>query len=363
MSTRSALQKISLILVVAALLTLSAEWALRRGATHIVLRDLKTSGGSIEANPEFLIQYDGGKRRYVPNTHVIIRNHYLSGKDVNVDINALGLRDDEIAPQKPGAEQRIIVIGDSITAGDYLNVEEVYVRQLQRLLNSRQGYLTYRTINAGIGNVGLREEIDLLSEVIDPVKPDIVVVGFYLNDSRPPWGFAGEIGDYGWLRRHSLFAATTYRLMAQLQWISSQDVDRFAWIPALETLDWKNKITDFDRLADLAKYDWGAAWQESSWNVVKDELERLKRMQDRYSFKAYVAILPVTYQLETSFGERRPQDKMLELLKTEGFSAIDLLPALKGAPTQDLFFDHCHLNSRGNLVVAEKLAEAILASN
>lgn len=347
------------ILSVALVILLGAEWALRAGSTYIVQRDLKTSQGSIEANPEFLIQYQGGKRRFVPNTHVIIKNHYLSGQDVNVDINSLGLREDEFPAKRRSPERRILVLGDSITSGDYLNVNDVYVRQLQKLLNEHSDIINYRTINAGIGNIGTKEELDLLEEILGPTDPDLVILSFYLNDSRPPWGFAGEIGNYGWLRRHSLLASTLYRVLAQFQWVKAQDVDRFAWIPAVDTLAWRTTPSDFAKLTKLAEYDWGAAWQDSSWALIDKELNRLKELQAAHGFKVIVAIFPVIYQLQTEFEERRPQIRLSELANAKGFYVSDLYAILKTDKPSELFFDHCHLNSNGNRLVAETLEKAV----
>ena len=50
--------------------------------------------------------------------------------------------------------------------------------------------------------------LDHFDDDLRASRPDLVVVAFYLNDSRPPWGFtfSDEVGHPGWLRRHSVAA-------------------------------------------------------------------------------------------------------------------------------------------------------------
>ena len=65
----------------------------------------------------------------MPSAHVVIRNHYLSKKDVVMDVNSLGFRDAELPAVKAPGELRILALGDSITWADYLQAEEAYVER------------------------------------------------------------------------------------------------------------------------------------------------------------------------------------------------------------------------------------------
>src|SRR4051812_48969297 len=68
------------------------EFYLRGEATYIVKAEIARSGGLLEATPSFLIQQTARGRRLVPDTHVIIKNHFLSQQDVQIDTNSLGFR-------------------------------------------------------------------------------------------------------------------------------------------------------------------------------------------------------------------------------------------------------------------------------
>src|SRR4029450_996319 len=165
--------------------------------------------------------------------------------------------------------------GDSITWGDYVRDEETYVRQAARSLEAALGYRV-EAINAGVGDTGSQEQIDILEESGLRVKPDIVVLGFYLNDSRPPWGFPAELEGRNWVRRHSLFVDKVYEKLTLRRWLRQQGADRFAWVDAQYRLDWKHDRAAFLELAHLAQYDWGAACVEDSWTAIDRELTRLE---------------------------------------------------------------------------------------
>ena len=332
---------------------------MRSEVTHIVQKELASQRGFVEANPEFLVQDTARGRRFVPNARVIIRNHYLSKQDVPLDINSLGFRSAEIASVKAPNERRVMFLGDSVTVSDYLPENETFPflveQNLQRALPDKRVV----GINAGIGNIGTEEEVNILEDAGSAVRPDLIVLGFYLNDSRPPWGFSGEIGDRGWLRRHSLLAETIYQQLEQRRWLDRQGVDRFGWIEKSQQLDWKNSPEALKQLANDARYDWGAAWQESAWNSTKTQFVRLKEQAAKLDAPVLVVIFPVIYQVDAAYVDNGPQKRLGALSQELGFTALDIVPQLRARIREKLFYDHCHLTKEGNAVVADAIVQAI----
>ncbi|RIL08651.1 MAG: hypothetical protein DCC75_08345, partial [Proteobacteria bacterium] len=306
-----------------------AEFYLRREVSYIVRKTIKDSGGLIEQNPEFLVDYTGGGRRYVPGAHVVIKNHFTSHKDVEMKINSLGFRDDEIPLEKQQSELRILALGDSITAADYLPREESFVERAEAYLQETLPDRKVSVINAGIGNIGTEEAIAILQERGLSLKPDIVMLNFYLNDSRPPWGFAGEIGDRGWLRRHSLVAEQLYRRIKEYDWYKDQGEKRFGWRSLTGELNWSSDREAFLKLAGSAEFDWGTAWQAESWVKTRGELLHLKELALRHKFEVLIVALPVSFQVYADFVEDYPQRELQRISAELGFSFLNLLPALR----------------------------------
>lgn len=357
---RRIILRLFVTLICLAITAVLFEFYLRTQVSYVVRQQLADRGGILEANPEFLIQYTDRGRRLVPNTAVVIKNHWLSHQDVPVSTNSLGFRDKELAPVLPADERRVLFLGDSITLGDYLPAEEVYVEQMESALNLLSSGTHFQVINAGVGNIGIEDEIQILEESYEKVKPHEVWLAFYLNDSRPPWGFAGEIGDRGWLRRHSILFETIYKNLKLGEWAAEQDPDRFAWIQEKDKLNWVENRDDLLKLAASAKYDWGAAWQEDSWSVVARELDRLKTLGERGGFVSRVVMFPVSFQVEANYVEDAPQRRMQQLAEERHLPYYDVLPLLRKERGKKLFFDQCHPTAEGNRIIGRELASVYL---
>lgn len=337
------------------------ELYLRREVTFIVAKNIKEHGGIIQQDPEFLVQYSGRGRRFVPNAEVTIYNHFISRKDVEVRINSLGFRGGEVAVPKPSGTQRVVVLGDSITAGDYLNEDDVYMRVAERRARELLPGKSIEFINTGIGNIGTEEEVNILEDSGLSLQPDVVVVGYYLNDTRPPWGFAGEIGDRGWLRRHSLLAETIYRNLKEYKWKEEQGERRFGWIAAKEKLPWATDHEKFLELAHAAEFDWGAAWEKEAEEINRRQFMRLSALAAQHHFKVLLIVFPVSFQVYAQFLEDSPQRQLALLAKEFDFQFLDLLPLFRDHNSEAaLFFDQCHPTERGNALVGEKLAETLV---
>ncbi|MBN8549326.1 MAG: hypothetical protein J0M12_08440, partial [Deltaproteobacteria bacterium] len=193
-------------------------------------------------------------------------------------------------------------------------------------------------------------------------QADVIVLNFYLNDSRTPWGFSGEIGDRGWLRKRSLVVEATYRVLEEQRWIAKQEVDRFGWVKASEELDWKHRPEELKKLAALAEYDWGSAWNDSSWEKVQGQLQRLKELAAEAGAKVVVVAFPVSFQVQAEYVDDGPQKKIALLAKEAGFEFFDVLPTLRANSSENLFYDQCHLTAKGNELVAGAVGKFLLES-
>jgi len=345
------------VLLTATVLALAGEVYVRRTQSYIVSQqEQQRRLGLVEQNPSLLIHYTPKGKRLIPGAKVIVKHHALSGADIPININSVGFRGEEVALDPTPGVPRILMLGDSITWGDYVRDEETYVRQAARTLEAGLGYRV-EAINAGVGDTGSQEQIDILEESGLRVKPDIVVLGFYLNDSRPPWGFPAELEGRNWLRRHSLFVDKVYEKLTLRRWLRQQGADRFAWVDAQYRLDWKHDRAAFLELAHLAQYDWGAAWVEDSWTTIDRELTRLEAHARRNGFRVATLTFPVRFQVEASTPEDSPQRTFAALARRHGFSNLDLLPVYRAHAGETIFFDWCHPTPAMNRTIGAAVAD------
>lgn len=336
-----------------------AELLGRQSLSYVARSSVSALGGSLEADPELLVEYTARGRRLVPHADVVIHNHYISGLDVDVKTNALGLRDPERSEVPPEGTERVILLGDSIVIQDYLPSEQTLARLLEKQFQSPTGPAV-EVVNAGLSNMGIDEEYQVLSEIMDRLHPHAVLLSFYLNDSRPAWGFSGEIGTRrGWLRKHSIVVDAIIRELEVRKWLSDSQVDRFGWMQLVDQVPWRSDRSALQKMIDAAPYDWGSAWSEEGWGVVEQGLQRIKSLTERYGARFGVIMMPVRYQVEADYVEDAPQRRLAEILDRMGVPHHSLLAAERAHRQEDIFYDWCHPTERGNRIIAPEIAEFI----
>ena len=100
----------------------------------------------------------------------------------NFSINSSGFRDYEFQTEKPPGIKRIVVLGDSTSAGNGIpDVTKVYAKVLERMLND-SGTGQYQVYNLAVGGYHTYQEAEMLRVRGIQYKPDLVLVGFCLND-------------------------------------------------------------------------------------------------------------------------------------------------------------------------------------
>ena len=98
--------------------------------------------------------------------------------------NRFGFREKEFALAHPSDTFRIMVLGDSFTWGMGLGVSERYSNLLQQYL--RQAYPTKKieVLNFAMPGGATENQRDVLQRFYQVIHPDLVIVGFCLNDTQ-----------------------------------------------------------------------------------------------------------------------------------------------------------------------------------
>ncbi len=115
---------------------------------------------------------------------------HLKGTSVrwfHLTTNSLGLREREIPFQKPPGVFRILLLGDSVSMAEGVELEETYLKQLESLVRG-QGWRTLETINAAVRGYGNDQELVLFRRLGKRFEPDLVILAFYTgNDLEDNW--------------------------------------------------------------------------------------------------------------------------------------------------------------------------------
>ncbi|MGD9645373.1 MAG: SGNH/GDSL hydrolase family protein [Pirellulales bacterium] len=305
------------------LLELCTRWVFDRSGMHFGIEMWKYS--RLLKRPSSL---PGLGHEHIPN-----RRAHLMG--VDVAINSLGLRDREVAGQKPEGTKRILVLGDSMTLGWGAAVADCYPQRLQRLLNEQpaaQPSVDYQVLNCGVGNYNTVQEVAYFRERGLALEPDLVVLGFFLNDAELRHDPAQHF-----LARHSY-----------LYVLASSGVDAFLRRSG-SLPDWQSHYAELYR-------DDAAGWRDCRRAI--GELVVLCRKQQ---IPLLVVLIPELHRLGADYPFRAAHQSVTDLVTQQGVRVLDLVAAFDGQEPASLWVSpgDAHPNAKGHQIIAEALAGAV----
>jgi hypothetical protein len=158
----------------------------------------------------------------------------------------------------------------------------------------------------------------------------------------------------GWSRLADRVTTTYARLVHE-----AQVRPRYAWVHDFAARGWVRDRAAYDALVQKASGDWGAAWQDDSWGPVEAALRHMQALGNAQGFGIAVAAFPVSVQVESEHDDDRPQRRIRALAQRLDMPFVDVLPVLRTARGQSLFYDQCHLTPEGNALAAGVIAEMV----
>lgn len=243
-----------------------------------------------------------------------------------VKTNRYGQRDNEYSLKKPPNTVRICVIGDSVTFGTNLRVEDTYPKILERMLNNRYGDREkFEVINfAVVGYNSYQEEI-VLEEKCLPFNPDMVLVGFCLNDDSYTDGLGGLAKE---MSPHALGS----RLHSKL----------------ISYLFYRYERANFEKWNDMAK--------------VGHFFDTLSRLRNSNDFKVLVMVFPYYFKDINAYAEIVKHREVAGIAKRDNLPVIDFMCPWKALDwlTRVRFYnynDRIHFSKKGMNQVAAGVFE------
>lgn len=300
--------------------------------------------------------------RLRPNTRGEIHHHVLSGRDVVIEVDSLGLRYPELAP-KSSDEFRVLVLGDSITFGDFVEEGETWTRQMEALTRGRTKKVLF--INAGLPGAGTAEELALFREIGDRVKPDLVLVGMYLNDAQTgslfftkklpgPWGKSRFLS---WLSDRFQLLDTRFFKRALPGEIDPNWRETFRAGRTLSSGDMFGTRDGFDYEIYNAYMDFGLGWNDKAWRIIESITAALRDAVSAQDARLAVLLFPVHIQVMGTVQRFEPEESCRRMCARLHVPFDDPLPTLRQtwqANHEKLFYDHCHYTPKGYAILARQ---------
>lgn len=100
--------------------------------------------------------------------------------------NSFNFKDYEYPREKAAGVFRVLAVGDSFTQGVGVNFDDAWPKRLERYLAAYHNVegLRYQVFNLGVAGAGTPGEVARIKKYTEEFKPDLIVVGYCMNDSE-----------------------------------------------------------------------------------------------------------------------------------------------------------------------------------
>ncbi|MDP6627214.1 MAG: GDSL-type esterase/lipase family protein [Methanopyri archaeon] len=326
------------ILVTLLLLELGARWfnaPLEPKQETISLRSTTDYGLGYELipNSSFVHIYDSDPYGTLPHD---LRITYL--------VNSWGLRGPERTLDNGEDVYRILVIGDSFTFGEGVAFENSFPAMLEEGLEENAPTdRRYQVINAGIPGYTIYQKTGLLMKLAPWIKPNMIILGFVLNDPITNQESTKRKGD-------DLIYSTQEGEGGEGLGSVLYDLIQRRSENRRDTQD----VEEWYRSYYLGKGK--MRWKKWSLRSI-DQMTRYSKSQN---ITFMLAIFPLIHRLD-DYPFRDIHELIASSCRERGIEVIDLLPVFENSTTSTLWvhpLDH-HPNTKAHQMIADNLRVGI----
>lgn len=307
-----------------------------------------------------------------------------AGRTTSVRLNELGMRGAPVPERRPG-EKRILVVGDSVTFGVGVEVEDTFGYRLQALLSREPG----RRVTVGIGAAPGYGTIDLeriVRRVKQRFEPDLILAGVFLGNDLEDNFQATRIAVDGYRLTGppARIAKESFRMRMSMRFRTWFVVEDFLakYVPTM-SIKIPDMQPEIDAFRDFPAERAGAFFMDHvevtpSMERILDKLEQGLQLVKAAaeSTPVVVLILPTPTHCDEAVYRRMLdrngwaladyrrgalQQRIIERCQQLDLEVLDLTAELESLDhVADAFLPQdAHLDVRGHTVVAEYLAEEL----
>jgi len=281
-----------------------------------------------------------------------------------VENNRFGYRERDFATPKPPGVFRIVILGDSLTWGAGLAPDERYSNLLEKSLNETYPVKKFEVLNFGIPGGPTIEERDILRKYREQVQPDLIIVGFCINDPQP------KSQDYSVERER--FEARTARTLVSVRYRLGR-----IGLPAIAVLI-KNATYGFAEKTNMiptweVSLDRTYVKSSSEWQAFVTALTDIKQMSDEMKLPAPI-FAALNQGEKTGSDYLKPDETINYFVKwtrqaeaaanEAGFKALDYEKEIPIELANDSLVINVldgHPSAKLNQLYAKKLLAAVVA--
>jgi len=278
------------------------------------------------------------KLGYEPVPALDYHGEEMSFYDWQGETNKLGFRDYEHNEKRALGVYRILVLGDSITAGLGLSTyKDTFCGQLENVLEKTEVF------NFGVSGYNTQQEVEIFKEKGLKYSPDLVIVAYCLNDRERDDGDIlltllemeennnqkkiSLVRNHPWLLKSALYRFIKYKIILAFR---------------------KNKL----------KGKQSAYYKALAEDTVEEYFSELADIAKKNNFKVLVVVFPLFEDL-INYKYLKEHSYIKEICEKEKFYYLDLLSVfkedLKGGENK-LAIDIYHPSVLGHRLAGEVIA-------
>jgi hypothetical protein len=270
--------------------------------------------------------------------------------------NNAGFHDDrDYQLAKPGEAVRVVFVGDSMTFGFGVPIEETLVRQAEKTLEATPPAKgkTWQILNMGQLALNTTAELDLIREQVVSYSPDVLVLMYHLNDALSAQ--ASDLGDpMVTTQMISGYVLTTLDADKREQvktWLEKSKADMAALAPGKY---------DLKGLALFAEYR-VSHFTPLYWDVVLKSFDELAALAKEKKFVVVAGIIPALDFPWAEYAFKDVHEKVAKAMKERGFQVVDLLPVLSKHPNAEVMLGGVdgHPSPLADKIIGETMAAAV----
>lgn len=255
--------------------------------------------------------------------------------------NSRGYRDLERSLVKPPGTRRVLSLGDSFAWGASVEFEDAYPQRLERAL-SRRRRETWQVVNLALPGMNSVDEEGQLRTEGFAYAPDVVLLGFVLNDSEDEQAAeARRVADWTEARSRPpglLDHSALFRMVKTRLWATAEN---------------RRRITGYKSMyADDAP----------GWIAARRALKQMGVLCREHGVPFVVAIFPLFGNpLDDRYPFPEIHAKVAQAAAEAGAKVVDLLPAYRGLRWDILVVDGAddeHPNEIAHRIAANVLLRA-----
>lgn len=259
-----------------------------------------------------------------------------------ITINSSGIRDDkEVELEKAPDTVRIACYGDSITFGNAVELENTWVKYLERRLKEKYPLKKIEVLNLGVPGYTSLQGLNYYKYRGEKFHPDIITVCFGAND----------VSDSSLPDAELSYMSLKYRMQVN-------PLERFRTLRTFKEFTGMMLPEKKDKLAArVSKEEYEKNMQEFM-EITRERREKIVIIPSPYEFQGVY-----TNNYARNVRHRMYSDLLREIARKNNVPFVELPVGLAGDKSgQGLFFDTVHPNEEGCKVIAQKLYEKIAES-